>query len=162
MALDMTHPPNWPFPNNSAGSESLLQQDLKNYMVINHLGYGSAFIVKFSELIGSKDIISAAALTKAFTSEADKLIAQGTFSRMGPDIVKEMKKLLNVLVTSDIENTMDLARLSHFIFKNKDQTLEAPVKQIVDYYDKMFKKEEGEELFATLEALERYPEGQTF
>lgn len=49
----------------------------------------------------------------------------------------------------------------HLVVKNKNIPIYEQLRQAINLYDSMFTKAEGEELFASLEVFERYPEGKT-
>ncbi|XP_035448014.2 uncharacterized protein LOC118274559 [Spodoptera frugiperda] len=163
-----THPPNWPFPKeeegaNSTQKESLLMHDLKSSMAVDGLGYGSAFTVKLLEIARKKDFLTTAELFNAFSAGMNKRIDEGKLASMGQDLLGAIKRSL-VMLQSDSsglynEDAWAMMDMVHLVVKNKNIPIYEQLRQAINLYDSMFTKEEGEELFASLEVFERYPEG---
>uniref|UniRef100_A0A2H1W8X4 SFRICE_011755 n=1 Tax=Spodoptera frugiperda TaxID=7108 RepID=A0A2H1W8X4_SPOFR len=163
-----THPPNWPFPKeeegaNSTQKESLLVHDLKSSMAVDGLGYGSAFTVKLLEIARKKDFLTTAELFNAFSAGMNKRIDEGKLASMGQDLLGAIKRSL-VMLQSDSsglynEDAWAMMDMVHLVVKNKNIPIYDQLRQAINLYDSMFTKAEGEELFASLEVFERYPEG---
>ncbi|XP_022831992.1 uncharacterized protein LOC111360329 [Spodoptera litura] len=160
-----THSPNWPFPKDYGAAdttqqESLIQHDLKNSMAVDGLGYGSASLVKFLELIMKKDFLTATDLFNTLIVGIDKRIDEGKLASVGQDVLAAARQSLVMIQSYGINSPTAIEAISstQLILKNKNIPIDPKIREAIGIYDNMFTKEEGDKLFATLEVFERFPE----
>ncbi|CAH1641258.1 unnamed protein product [Spodoptera littoralis] len=165
-----THPPNWPFPEdfgtNITQQQSLLQyDDIKSSMTVDGLGYGSASIDKLFNLIFKKELQPANELFIAFVADLNERISAGKLASMSRPFLRAITDFLREVgsLNEGVHHiyATDMMELVQSVIKNKN-TINGEYKELIDFYDSLFTKQEGEELLASLEVVERYPqEGKT-
>ncbi|XP_022831865.1 uncharacterized protein LOC111360224 [Spodoptera litura] len=161
-----THPPNWPFPEdfgtNITQQESLIQHDLKNSITVDGLGYGSASIDKLFDQIFKKEFRTANELFVTFVVDVNERISAGKLASMGQPLLRALTELLRNIANNRYgvhsNYATDIMEMVQTVIKNKN-TFNGEYKELIDLYDSLFTKEEGEELLASLEVFEHYPEG---
>ncbi|KAJ8711408.1 hypothetical protein PYW07_008650 [Mythimna separata] len=156
-----TPPVNWHLSTTVKGTDqadTLYIQDLKKNMVTKHYGYFTAFLDEFSELIFSKNQSDAYTISTFLMILFKKDLNENRFRSVGDDLLGTFRLVLIWFESLSAARIQQQAGVFHHIIPVRDKSLSKDINNLIDYYDNMFTKAQGQKLFEALERLFVYPQ----
>ncbi|KAJ8713068.1 hypothetical protein PYW08_008372 [Mythimna loreyi] len=141
-----------------ATTDSLYIEDLKKNMAAKQYGYFTAFVDEFSELMFSKPVSDAYTVSTYLSLLLKKSIREGKFNSMSDELVNGMGTLLVWYDTLTPARVQQQAGVLHHIIQVKDKSMSEDMNNLINFYDSLCTKEDGQKLFESLELFFVYPE----